>query len=89
MEIPPPPHSPDMHALYDTDHKYLGFFLVFACEITDATLNSKLYQSHIILKPEELQSVWMTGKIILRDGGEKNPLNILRQQNKSRMLPGT
>lgn len=56
---------------YTTQTINIWAFLVFACEITDATLNSKLYQSHIILKPEELQSVWMTGKIILRDGGKK------------------
>lgn len=89
MEIPAPHPTPRICMPYTTQTINIWAFLVFACEITDATLNSKLYQSHIILKPEELQSVWMTGKIILCDGGEKNPLNILRQQNKSRMLPGT
>lgn len=57
---------------YTTQTINIWAFLVFACEMRDATLNSKLYRSYIILKPEEFRSVWMTGKIILRDGGKKN-----------------
>lgn len=74
---------------YTTQTINIWAFLVFACEITDATLNSKLYQSHIILKPVELKSVWMTGEIILRDGGEKKTSKYIETKNKSRMLPGT